>query len=70
VVAVMAASVQDRDGAKTTLLGMYLTVPVRFVFADARFAGRLVDWAAAPSSSTAGSSDKDLGQRHSGLGFE
>src|SRR3954470_548398 len=46
VVAVMAASVQDRDGAKTTLLGMYLTVPVRFVFADAGFAGRLVDWAA------------------------
>jgi Transposase DDE domain len=46
VVAVMAASVQDRDGAKTTLLGMYLAVPVRFVFADAAFAGRLVDWAA------------------------
>jgi transposase len=45
VVAVMAASVQDRDGAKTTLLGMYLTVPVRFVFADAGFAGKLVDWA-------------------------
>jgi hypothetical protein len=42
----MAASVQDRDGAKTTLLGTYLTVPVRFVFADAGFAGRLVDWAA------------------------
>jgi transposase len=46
VVAVMAASVQDRDGAKTTLLSMYLAVPVRFVFADAGFAGRLVDWAA------------------------
>jgi transposase len=35
VVAVTAASVQDRDGAKTTLVSMYLAVPVRFVFADA-----------------------------------
>ncbi len=26
---------------------MYLAVPVRFVFADAGFAGRLVDWATA-----------------------
>ena len=52
VVVVMAASVQDRDGAKTTLLGMHLTVPVRFVFADAGFAGRLVDWAASILRST------------------
>lgn len=41
-----AASVQDRDGTKGTLLGMYLTLPrCRFVFADAGFAGCLVGWA-------------------------
>lgn len=45
VVCVMAASVQDRDGARTTLLSLYLSTPVRFVFADAGFAGRLVTWA-------------------------
>ncbi|MFD6754875.1 IS5 family transposase [Micromonospora gifhornensis] len=44
VVCVMAASVQDRDGAKTTLLSAYLLTPVRFVYADAGFAGTLVDW--------------------------
>jgi transposase len=44
VVCVMAASVQDRDGAKTTLLSLYLVTPVRYVFADAGFAGTLVDW--------------------------
>lgn len=44
IVCVMAASVQDRDGAKTTLLGLYLLTPVRFVYADAGFAGRLLDW--------------------------
>ncbi|WP_306371674.1 IS5 family transposase [Nocardiopsis sp. CC223A] len=44
VVCVMAASVQDRDGAKTTLLSLYLATPVRFVFADAGFAGALVAW--------------------------
>jgi transposase len=43
VVMVCAASVQDRDGAKQALLGMYLAVPVRFVFADGGFAGKLVD---------------------------
>jgi transposase len=47
VVCVMAASVQDRDGAKTTLLSMYLATPVRFVLADGGFAGTLVGWAAA-----------------------
>ena len=46
VVCVMAASWQDRDGAKTTLLGAYLATPIRHVFADSGFAGRLVDWAA------------------------
>ena len=44
VVGVMAASVQDRDGATTTLLSAYLFTPVRFVYADAGFAGQLVDW--------------------------
>jgi transposase len=45
-VTVCAASVQDRDGAKTALLGLYLaTGRCRFVFADAGFAGRLVEWA-------------------------
>ena len=46
VVCVMAASWQDRDGAKTTLLSAYLATPIRHVFADQGFAGRLVDWAA------------------------
>jgi transposase len=46
-VTVCAASVQDRDGARSALLGLYLTSPTcRFVFADAGFAGRLVGWAA------------------------
>lgn len=44
VVCVVAASVQDRDRAKTTLLSAYLFTPVRFVYADAGFAGVLVDW--------------------------
>src|SRR3954469_21874597 len=44
VVCVMAASVQDRDGAKTTLLSMVHAVGVRFVLADGGFAGALVDW--------------------------
>jgi transposase len=45
-VMVCAASVQDRDGAKSALLGTYLsTGRCRFVFADAGFAGRLVEWA-------------------------
>lgn len=43
--AVLAASWQDRDGAKTALLGAYLATPNRHVFADQGFAGRLVDWA-------------------------
>lgn len=44
IVCVMAASVQDRDEAKTTLLSLYLVTPVRYVFADAGFAGTLVGW--------------------------
>jgi transposase len=46
-VCVMAASWQDRDGAKTALLSTYLATPIRYLFADQGFAGRLVDWAAA-----------------------
>lgn len=46
VVCVMSASWQDRDGAKTTLLSTYLASPIRHVFADQGFAGKLVDWAA------------------------
>ena len=44
-IAVMAASWQDRDDAKTALLGAYLATPIRHVFADPGFAGRLVDGA-------------------------
>jgi hypothetical protein len=44
-VVVLAASVQDRGGARTILLAAYLAAPVRFVFADGGFAGKLVDWA-------------------------
>jgi hypothetical protein len=40
-----SASVQDRDGAKSVLLDTYLRTPVRFVFADGGFAGRLLEWA-------------------------
>jgi transposase len=47
VVVVLAASVQDRDGAKTTLIRSHHAAPrARFIFADAAFAGRLIDWAA------------------------
>jgi transposase len=44
-VTVLAASWQDRDGAKTALLSVYLCTPIRYVFADQGFAGRLLDWA-------------------------
>ncbi len=52
VVCVMSASWQDRDGAKTTLLSTYLTTPIRHVFADQGFAGKLVDWAAETLNTT------------------
>jgi transposase len=45
VVVVLAASVQDRDGAKPVLLDAYLRTRVRFFFADGGFAGRLLEWA-------------------------
>jgi transposase len=40
---VLAASWQDRDGAKGALLAAYAATPIRHVFADTGFAGRLVD---------------------------
>jgi hypothetical protein len=42
----MAASWQDRDGAKTALLGAYLATPIRHILADQGLAGRLVEWTA------------------------
>jgi transposase len=45
VVVVLAASTQDRDGAKPVLLDAYLRTRVRFFFADGGFAGRLLEWA-------------------------
>jgi alpha-beta hydrolase superfamily lysophospholipase len=44
-VVVLSAGMQDRDGAKPVLLDAYLLTPVRFVFADGGFTGRLLDWA-------------------------
>jgi predicted HD phosphohydrolase len=41
---VVAASLQDRDGAKTALLSAYMVTPIRHVFADQGITGRLVDW--------------------------
>lgn len=44
-VMVRPASVQDRDAATALLLGLYLALGPRVVFADQGFAGRLVAWA-------------------------
>ncbi|WP_406319946.1 IS5 family transposase [Streptosporangium sp. NBC_01639] len=44
-VMVRPASVQDRAGATTLLLGLYLSGACRVVFADQGFSGRLVLWA-------------------------
>lgn len=58
-VTVCAASIQDRDGAKTALLGAYLTAPAcRFVFA-----GRLVEWAATTLHTTLDIVRKPAGQK-------
>lgn len=43
---------RGRAGGKTALLGLYLTSPVRHVFADQGFAGRFVDWAATTLKTT------------------
>jgi transposase len=62
-VVVCAASGQDRDGAKSVLLQAYLASPVRFVFADAAFAGRLLDWATRILRTTIHVVRKPAGQR-------
>jgi transposase len=46
VVWVVAASAQDRTGAKGILLDLHQTLGVRYVLADGGFAGVLVDWCA------------------------
>ncbi len=45
VTMVFPASTQDRDGATSVLLALYLQTRVRHVFADAGFTGRLISWA-------------------------
>src|SRR3954464_4569701 len=62
-VVVCTAGVQDRDGAKPVLLQAYLATRVRFVFADAGFAGRLVEWAARILATTIEIVRKPAGQR-------
>jgi transposase len=54
---------QDRDGAKPVLLQAYLVSPIRCVFADAAFAGRLLDWAAHILRTTIHVVRKPAGQR-------
>jgi transposase len=49
---VLAASWQDRDGGKGALLAAVAATPIRHVFADQGFAGRLVDWAASMLNTT------------------
>lgn len=44
-VMVRPAGVQDRAGARSLLLGLYLSGACRVVFADQGFAGQLVAWA-------------------------
>ena len=60
---VVTASVQDRDGAKPALLATYLGTPLRFVFADGAFAGRLLDWAQTLLRTTLHVVRKPAGQR-------
>jgi hypothetical protein len=64
-VCVMAASVQDRDGAKTTLLSMVHAVGARFVLADGGFAGVLVDWCRRILATTLEIVRKPAGQKDS-----
>jgi transposase len=62
-VVVCAASMQDRDGAKPVLLQAYLVSRVRFVFADAAFAGRLLEWASSLLRTTVHIVRKPAGQQ-------
>lgn len=60
----MAVSVQDRDGARRSLLWTRLDHPtVRKIWADQGFAGRLVDWAATALKRTVEIVRKEPGQR-------
>jgi transposase len=63
VVVVMAASRQDRDGARPVLRDTRLRTRVRFVFADGGFAGRLLDWAQTILATTLHIVRKPTGQR-------
>jgi len=49
---VLAASWQDRDGAKGALVATYTATGIRHIFADQGFAGRLVEWAKSMLSTT------------------
>jgi len=61
---VMAASIQDRDGARRSLLWTRLDYPtVQKVWADQGFAGRLVDWAADTLNRMVDIVRKEPGQR-------
>jgi transposase len=60
---VATASLQDRDGAKPVLLQAYLVSRVRFFFADAAYAGQLVQWAAQILRATIHIVRKPAGQR-------
>ncbi len=61
---VVAANVQDRDGAKHPLLWTRLDHPgVRKIWADQGFAGRLVDWTAQTLGRDLEIVRKDPGQR-------
>ncbi|WP_106252605.1 transposase [Nonomuraea fuscirosea] len=62
-VAVLAASWRNPNGAKTALLSAYLTTPIRYVFADQGFAGRLVDWSRQTLRTTLEIVRKPTGQR-------
>jgi transposase len=54
---------QDRDGAKPVLLQAYLVSRVRFVFAVAAFAGRLLEWASSFLRTTVHIVGKPAGQQ-------
>jgi transposase len=61
---VLAASVQDRDGAKRSLLWTRLDHPaVEKIWADQGFAGRLVEWSSGVLHRTLEIVRKDPGQR-------